>query len=302
MWARPKSTDALDIRTRHSHRQLDGERREVGGTFSNGCRYPGDPQAPYAEVCNCRCTLVAAVDGIDQSKADRFSRLPEGMTYEEWKGEKKAEAAAEALKASLTKKQVMSAKTVRAVVSKVVPLGPGKGKAAADYIDMSALPNRHIAMFDEAVKYVPTKMLRTVKAAGVKAAYDPTNSRSKFSSTRNTLFIGWEADELTVVHELMHVVETHDTDFLEEERKYFDSRTATSNLVQLRKLTGLNYRRDEKAYDVDSISVYAFKDYGGSAYELMSMGMETLYRSPSAYLNDTGMLKWVLKMIRRFGS
>ena len=83
----------LDTRTRHSHRQLDGERREVGEKFSNGCRYPGDPQAPYAEVCNCRCTLVAAVDGIDQSQADRWSRLPEGMTYGEWKGEKRAEAA-----------------------------------------------------------------------------------------------------------------------------------------------------------------------------------------------------------------
>ena len=78
----------LDGRTRHSHRQLDSERREVGKRFSNGCRYPGDPQAAYAEICNCRCTLVAAVDGIDQGTADRFSRLPSGTTYEQWKAGK----------------------------------------------------------------------------------------------------------------------------------------------------------------------------------------------------------------------
>ena len=78
----------LDSRTRHSHRQLDGERREVGKRFSNGCRYPGDPQAAYAEICNCRCTLVAAVDGIDQDAADRFSRLPAGTTYDQWKAGK----------------------------------------------------------------------------------------------------------------------------------------------------------------------------------------------------------------------
>lgn len=80
----------LDERTRSSHRQLDGERVEVGGKFSNGCRYPGDPQAPYSETCNCRCTLVAAVDGVDQSGAKRWSRLPEGMTYEQWKATKPA--------------------------------------------------------------------------------------------------------------------------------------------------------------------------------------------------------------------
>lgn len=43
----------LDGRTRHSHRLLDGEEIEVGGTFSNGCRYPGDPNGSPSEVYNC---------------------------------------------------------------------------------------------------------------------------------------------------------------------------------------------------------------------------------------------------------
>ena len=80
----------LDGRTRSSHRQLDGEKVEVGEKFSNGCRYPGDPEAPYAETCNCRCTLIACCDGLDVLDGERFSRLPEGMTYEEWKAGKPA--------------------------------------------------------------------------------------------------------------------------------------------------------------------------------------------------------------------
>ncbi len=165
------------------------------------------------------------------------------------------------------------------------------------------MPNRRVAIFDKAIAYVPTKMLSTVRAAGVKASYDPRDSRSMFISITNELVIGREADELTVVHELMHAVEAHDMDFLDEEREYFTARTATSNLVQLRKLAGQNYRRDEKAYDVENtIHAYVFKDYGGAAYELMSMGIETLYRSPSAYLKDPGMFKWVLQMMGRFGS
>lgn len=79
----------LDGRTRHSHRQLDGQKipNEDGAKFDNGCRYPGDPQGRYDEICNCRCTLVAAIEGVDTSDAERWSRLPEGMTYEEWKNE-----------------------------------------------------------------------------------------------------------------------------------------------------------------------------------------------------------------------
>lgn len=80
----------LDLRTRSSHRKIDREKVDVGEKFSNGCRYPGDPEAPYAETCNCRCTLVACCDGLDVLDGERFSRLPEGMTYEEWKAGKPA--------------------------------------------------------------------------------------------------------------------------------------------------------------------------------------------------------------------
>lgn len=75
----------LDGRTRDSHRVLDGERVAVGEEFSNGLRFPGDPQGPGREVYNCRCTLVAAIDGIDQSAAARFDRLPDSMSYDDWK-------------------------------------------------------------------------------------------------------------------------------------------------------------------------------------------------------------------------
>lgn len=78
----------LDGRTRHSHRQLDGEVAEVGGTFSNGCRYPGDPRGDPSEVYNCRCTLIASLKGFERDLSDlsiRRSEKLEGMTYEEWK-------------------------------------------------------------------------------------------------------------------------------------------------------------------------------------------------------------------------
>lgn len=81
---------ALDRRTRDSHRRLDGEKISVGEKFSNGLRFPGDPQGAAHEVWNCRCTLIAEVDGVNYNLADdtqRNSKLG-GMSYEEWKAAK----------------------------------------------------------------------------------------------------------------------------------------------------------------------------------------------------------------------
>lgn len=84
----------LDDRTRHEHRILDGQRVDIGEAFEvDGAtiRYPGDPQAPGYLVYNCRCTLVSAVKGIDQSDAPRASKLG-NMSYEEWKAGKEQES------------------------------------------------------------------------------------------------------------------------------------------------------------------------------------------------------------------
>ena len=48
----------LDMRTRDSHVQVDGEVRELDEKFSNGLRFPADPHGAAAEVVNCRCALL----------------------------------------------------------------------------------------------------------------------------------------------------------------------------------------------------------------------------------------------------
>ena len=80
----------LDGRTRHSHAMLDGERVESDKKFSNGCMFPGDPNGPSWEVYNCRCTLIAAVDGVDTSDAKRRTKdgLIPDMTYAQWEASK----------------------------------------------------------------------------------------------------------------------------------------------------------------------------------------------------------------------
>lgn len=78
---------ALDPRTRGSHRRLDGEVVELDAEFSNGLKYPGDPDGPGPEVYNCRCTLVPVIGDIEYDGVERAGKLGD-MGYEAWKAAK----------------------------------------------------------------------------------------------------------------------------------------------------------------------------------------------------------------------
>lgn len=91
----------LDGRTRHAHRQLDGQRVPVGKPFQiDGyeIEYPGDPKAPGYLIYNCRCTTVAVLKG-DTQMGTRSARNPETgkwetvpyTSYQEWEAKKRAE-------------------------------------------------------------------------------------------------------------------------------------------------------------------------------------------------------------------
>ena len=96
---------ALDSRTRGSHRHLDGEVVELDAEFSNGMKYPGDPDGPASEVYNCRCTLVPVIVDVEYEEVERADKLGD-MSYEEWKNERKAEKAEKAEKTEKTEKTI----------------------------------------------------------------------------------------------------------------------------------------------------------------------------------------------------
>lgn len=90
----------LDAHTRHEHRQMHGQRREMDEPFiltSGGhtfeIYYPADctgkSNAPQKEIWNCRCSLIAWVKGHE---GDTVKSSPgmEGKSFEEWQNEKAA--------------------------------------------------------------------------------------------------------------------------------------------------------------------------------------------------------------------
>lgn len=85
----------LDNRTRHSHRMMHGQRRDVGEPFEvDGVKimYPAQTgkfmavsSVPQEMLWNCRCTLLAYVKGFEHDTIKESDKLKrEGMSFDDW--------------------------------------------------------------------------------------------------------------------------------------------------------------------------------------------------------------------------
>lgn len=78
----------LDDRTRHAHRQLDGQKRKPGEPFeAEGYEimYPGDQRAAPEMYWNCRCTIDYLPRGWNSHSSKRSLAATEAETYDQWK-------------------------------------------------------------------------------------------------------------------------------------------------------------------------------------------------------------------------
>ena len=85
----------LDNRTRHSHRMMHGQRRNVGEPFEvDGVKimYPaqtgkfmGVSSVPQEMLWNCRCTILAYVKGFELDTIKESDKLKKaGMSFDDW--------------------------------------------------------------------------------------------------------------------------------------------------------------------------------------------------------------------------
>ena len=86
----------LDLRTRTSHRELDGQKADIDEPFKvdgEEIRFPGDPTAKAYLIYNCRCTMVADLVDYPAEEYERYDNIDgkpiKGMSYEEWAKAKK---------------------------------------------------------------------------------------------------------------------------------------------------------------------------------------------------------------------
>ena len=191
----------LDARTRPSHAMLDGEQVAQDKKFSNGCRFPGDPQGPPWEIYNCRCTLIAAVEGVDTSTAQRRARNADtgqtevisNMTYAEWAGWKKS-VSTDVLTIAIEK--IRSADSVSAVsnimqerTKKTVNLsGMDLDLAKENMEQILRLGDEYGYHFSEIVTTSGRAALGEVKRSGARAERVSLQYPKKYYKDQNSLF------------------------------------------------------------------------------------------------------------------
>lgn len=111
--------------------------------------------------------------------------------------------------------------------------------------------------------------------------------RGYYSNARKEICLSGEGDETkrTAVHELAHRMERVIPDILKSEKMFYYERTEGEELEWL----GKGYDKDEKTRKDDFIDPYMGKDYGGTAYEIASMGFEMAYTNPTRLAKDEDM-------------
>ena len=119
---------SIDGRERDSHREIDGEIIPIGGTFSNGLRYPGDSNGIPSEIINCRCQVLPFIMPYD-CIAPNFSPFREsdlvrvdtpdiGVMIEDTVAPTITEPSLEQLQSNLTKQELEQVEWAKSVLSK----------------------------------------------------------------------------------------------------------------------------------------------------------------------------------------
>ena len=104
---------------------------------------------------------------------------------------------------------------------------------------------------------------------------------------------GHESMRETSIHEEGHRFERVVSGMRDQETLFYNRRTAGESLQWL----GRGYRRNEVSRLDNFVSAYMGKDYGGTAYELVSMGFQYAYTHPEKLAQDPDMQAWIYGLL-----
>lgn len=105
----------------------------------------------------------------------------------------------------------------------------------------------------------------------------------------------------TAIHEWGHRMERTNARLLQLQKEFYERRTAGEKLEKMKDITGNQAYDDWEVARRDQFqSAYMGKDYGGRAYELLTMGLERAYffdHVPDVWDKDTDFIDFILGLL-----
>ena len=173
---------------------------------------------------------------------------------------------------------------------------------------------------DNGLRLYSKELLGVIEKSGVKAKF--SLGRSSFSPGKNVVEV--DKDLGGIAHEFAHCIEHNNPQIVKLEEEFYNRRTKDEKLKTMKAATGNpNYRMDERTRTDKFLDPYMGKDYGFArhynmkkvskryaifgdfgeysreefkpdAYELLSMGVETLIEKPHLLKKDPDYANFVL--------
>lgn len=220
-------------------------------------------------------------------KSDDFENLIKNMwTPEHTAAYNKMEETRKKMSAGVSHFEYMKNK-----IAEIRPVG-ADGLDLKGHLKNSRSPMRKVV--EKAYSGYPTEWVQ--KSINKGQLTVKKTQRGYYNSWYNEIAISGTGDESslsTAVHELGHRFEDTIPYILAEEGTFYSKRTDGEMLEWL----GYPYDLSEKTRKDKFLNAYMGKDYGGSAYELVSMGFQYAYMDPFQLAKDPDMQQWILGLL-----
>lgn len=232
---------------------------------------------------------IKAIEDEKQTVLARLKELEDNNDYSyEWATlyDKKFEL--------LGKKSHARAGALYEALQKIREFGGVTKKTIDDYADFNAYKYKKSAVKEnelQALNYYPTAWLELSQRHGIALKPHWSTGRAYYSPNDGEIRV---SDRIpSNIHELGHRMECCVPGILKAEREFYEKRTAGYDLEWL----GEGYDSGEKSRKDKFTNPYMGKDYGGKAYELVSMGFEAVLAPEPRHKLDDEMRDWILGIL-----
>ena len=283
----------------HQGEWSPSELKEVGKLFANEIqeRQKAVQEIDYTSEINrmTRELMDLGSAYFDKDLEYRYAMIRKSANVDELEKESKAlkkkrDDVSKAIDILKKKQEDQRNAALRTVLSEIRTLGGVNGGNVSQFMNISRGGKTADATVD-AMNFYPSDWLKKSSAFGISLKPKWTSGRAYYAPGTGEIRVNESRG--TCIHELGHRFEQVVPGIREAERAFYAERTAGEPLKWL----GPGYSTREVTRRDKFISPYMGKDYGGQAFELVSMGFQYAYTDYDKLSQDEDMRDWILGIL-----